>query len=49
MILIFHSLQLNYGICVIFLRIGLDYALMSIWDNYKILKLGDPNAHFIPV
>ena len=45
MTLIFHSrLQLNCGICVLFLRIGLDYALTTIWDNYNILKLGDPNA-----
>ena len=45
MTLIFHSrLQLNCGICVLFLRIGLDFALMTIWDNYNISKLGNPNA-----
>ena len=49
MTLIFHSLQLNYGICVDFLKIGLNYELMPIRDYYNILKLGDPSAHFIPV
>ena len=44
MTLIFH--RLNYGIRVLFLRMGLDYAFMTIWDNYNISKLGDPNVFF---
>ena len=48
MTLIFHSLQLNYGLCVRFLKIGLEYALMPIRDYYNILKLEDPSAHLYP-